>query len=105
MTCLLFTLPPIGGVPTLLTLPQSLTSQGLLEVEQSVAGTLSILKCDLLSAGLEPTSAHALPQPDAAEIEYASWMPDRGTIEFDSWAVHLHASLGSVRNDSRTGRK
>jgi hypothetical protein len=93
MTCLLLTLPPISGVPTLLTLPQSLTPQGLLEIEQSVAGTLGILRRDLLSAGFESTSAHALPQPDAAEIEYASWMPDRGTIEFDSWAVHLHARL------------
>jgi len=92
MTCLLLTFPPIGGVPTLLTLLQPLTPQGLLEIEQTVAGTLSILRRDLLSAGLESTPAHAPPQPDAAEIEYASWMPDRGTIEFDSWAVHLHAS-------------
>jgi hypothetical protein len=64
----------------------------LLEIEQAVAGTLSILTRDLLSAGAESTPALAPPQPDAAEIEYASWMPDRGKIEFDSWAVHLHAS-------------
>jgi hypothetical protein len=93
MTCLLLTLPPISGLPTVLTLPQPLTPQGLLEIEQTVAGTLGILRRDLLGAGVASTPAHALPQLDAADIEYASWMPDRGTIEFDSWAVHLHASL------------
>lgn len=92
MTCLLLTFPPIGGLPTLLTWPQPLTPQGLLEIEQSVAGTLGILRRDLLSAGLASTPAQPRPPLDAAEIEYASWMPDRGTIEFDSWAVHLHAS-------------
>jgi hypothetical protein len=51
------------------------------------------LRRDLLGTGVASTPAHALPQLDAADIEYASWMPDRGTIEFDSWAVHLHASL------------
>ena len=93
MTCLLLTLPPISGLPTVLTLPQPLTPQGLLEIEQTVAGTLGILRRDLLGTGVASTPAHALPQLDAADIEYASWMPDRGTIEFDSWAVHLHASL------------
>jgi len=93
MTCLLLTFPPIGGLPTLLTWPQPLTPQGLLAIEQSVAGTLGILRRDLLNAGVESTSAPALPHFDAAEIEYASWMPDRGTVEFDSWAVHLPASL------------
>jgi hypothetical protein len=93
MTCLLLTLPPISGLPTVLTLPQPLTPQGLLEIEQTVAGTLGILRRDLLGAGVASIPVNALPQLDAADIEYASWMPDRGTIEFDSWAVHLHASL------------
>jgi hypothetical protein len=93
MTCLLLTLPPISGVPTLLSLPQPLTPQSLLEIEKTVAGTLGILRRDLLSAGVASSPAQVLPQVDAAEIEYASWMPDRGTIEFDSWAVHLHACL------------
>ena len=93
MTCLLITRPPISGLPTVLTLPQPLTPQDLLEIEQSFTGTLGILRRDLLNAGVESTPVHALPRLDAAEIEYASWMPDRGTIEFDSWTVHLHASL------------
>jgi len=93
MTCLLLTFPPIGGLPTLLTWPQPLTPQSLLAIEQSVTGTLGILRRDLLNAGVKSPSAPALTHHDAAEIEYASWMPDRGTVEFDSWAGHLHASL------------
>ena len=43
MTCLLLTLPPISGLPTVLTLPQPLTPQGLLEIEQTVAGNLGTI--------------------------------------------------------------
>ncbi|MCX7202693.1 MAG: hypothetical protein NTV17_10615, partial [Burkholderiales bacterium] len=78
MTSLQLTLPVSGGVPALLTLPHPLTPQGLLELEHAVSGTLSTLRRDLLGASVECAFVHALPPSDAAEIEYASWMPDRG---------------------------
>jgi hypothetical protein len=93
MTSLQFTLPVSGGAPALLNLPYPLTPQGFLELEHAVSGTLSTLRRDLLGASIEPASVHALPPSDAAEIEYASWMPDRGAIEAASWAAHLHACL------------
>jgi hypothetical protein len=93
MTSLQLTLPVSGGVPALLTLPHPLTPQGLLELEHAVSGTLSTLRRDLLSASAEPSPVHAVRSSDAAEIEYASWMPDRGAIEVASWAAHLHACL------------
>lgn len=65
MTCLKSTLPASGAGPVLLTLPQPLTIQLLLELE------------------------HAVSRADAAEAEYASWMPDPGAREVDSWAAHL----------------
>lgn len=93
MTSLQLTLPVSGSVPALLTLPHPLTPQGLLELEHAVSGTLSSLRRDLLSASAEPSPVHAVRSSDAAEIEYASWMPDRGAIEVASWAAHLHACL------------
>ncbi len=93
MTSLQLTLPVSGGAPALLHLPYPLTPQGFLELEHAVSGTLSTLRRDLLGASVEPASVHALPPSDAAEIEYASWMPDRGAIEVASWAAHLHACL------------
>ncbi len=93
MTSLQLTLPVSGSVPALLTLPHPLTPQGLLELEHAVSGTLSTLRRDLLSASAEPSPVHAVRSSDAAEIEYASWMPDRGAIEVASWAAHLHACL------------
>ncbi len=89
MTCLQLTLPASGTAPALLTLPQPLTPQALLEVEHAVCGTLGLLRRDLLGAGLWATSGRAMPGSDTAEIEYASWLPDRGATEFASWAKHL----------------
>lgn len=93
MTCLQFTLPVSGSVPASLTLPQPLTALALLELEHAIAGTLGMMRRDLLSAGAGPAAEHALPRPDAAEIEYASWMPDPGAIEVASWAAHLQTGL------------
>ena len=93
MTSLQLTLPVSGGAPALLNLPYPLTPQGFLELEHAVSGTLSTLRRDLLGASVEPASVHVLPPSDAAEIEYASWMPDRGAIEVASWAAHLHVCL------------
>ncbi len=93
MTTLQLTLPVSGGLPALLTLPQPLTPQSVLELEQAVAGTLGLLRRDLIGVSAAPASVHSLPTPDAGEIEYASWMPDRGAIEVASWAAHLHVCL------------
>ena len=89
MTCLQLTLPVSGSAPAVLTLPQPLTALALLDLEHAVAGTLGMMRRDLLSAGLAQVPMHARPRPDAAEIEYASWMPDPGAIEVASWAAHL----------------
>ncbi|MDP3832940.1 MAG: hypothetical protein Q8Q82_03180 [Hydrogenophaga sp.] len=92
MTCLKLSLPGTGTVPALLTLPQPLTAQDLLELEHAVAGTLAALGRDLFGAGSGSARQHAVSRPDAAEIEYASWMPDPGALEFASWAAHMRTS-------------
>ena len=89
MTCLQLTLPVTGTGPAVLTLPQPLTPQALLELEHAVAGTLGMLRRDLLGVGFGAVSEHAADRPDAAEIEYASWRPDPGAIELASWAAHM----------------
>lgn len=89
MTCLKLTLSGSGSVPALLTLPQPLTAQDLLELEHAVAGALAMLGRDRFGAGAGSATEHAVSRPDAADIEYASWMPDPGAIEVASWAAHL----------------
>ena len=89
MTCLKLTIPVPGTGPAVLTLPQPLTPQALLELESAVAGTLGSLRRDLLGDGFVAAPWRTLPRPDAAEVEYASWMPDAGAIEFASWTAHL----------------
>lgn len=93
MTCLQLTLSVSGTAPALLTLPQPLTPQALLEVENAVSRTLGMLRRDLLGTGIGAAPEHAARPLDAAEIEYASWMPDRGAIEVASWASHLRSCL------------
>lgn len=92
MTCMQLNLSLPGTGPALLTLPQPLTAQALLELEHAVAGTLGMLRRDLLSVGFGAAPEPAVRRPDAAEIEYASWMPDPGAIEMASWAAHLRIS-------------
>lgn len=92
MTCLQISVSVPGTGPAVLTLPQALTPQAVLELEHAVAGTLGMLRRDLLSAGLGAAPEHAVRRPDAAEIEYASWLPDPGAIEVASWAAHLRTS-------------
>lgn len=93
MTCLKLTLPASGTVPALLTLPQPLTPQTLLELEHAVIGTLAMLGRDLFGAGVEMAPEPAASRPDDAAIEYASWMLDPGAIEVASWAVHMRTSV------------
>jgi hypothetical protein len=70
MTCLKLT-PPTSAttVPALLTLLRTLTAQPLPERDLEAS------------------------RPDAADIEYASWLPDPGALEFDSWAVYLRHAV------------
>lgn len=80
MTCLTRPLPGTGTVPVLLLLPQPLTAQALRDFENAVAGALATL-------GRDPNAANA------ADLEYASWMPDPGAIEVASWTAHLRPSV------------
>lgn len=92
MTCLKLTLPVLGTEPAVLTLPQPLASQAMLEIEHAVAGTLGMLRRDLCGLGSGAAPAPVVCRSDAAEIEYASWMPDPGAIEFASWTPRLLTS-------------
>lgn len=93
MTSLILTLPASGTAPALLTLPQPLTAQTLRDLGHAVADTLALLGRDLLANSPGLASSQTLSRAEAAEIEYASWMPDRGALEFDSWAAHLQACV------------
>lgn len=93
MTSLILTLPASGHAPALLTLPQPLTAQALRDLEQAVTDTLALLGRDLFAHSPEAACGHSLSRAEAAEIEYASWMPDRGALEFDSWAAHMKACV------------
>jgi hypothetical protein len=76
MTCLKSTLPASGTAPAVLMLTLPVTTQALLELGLAFAGT---------------APAHAAHQPDAADIEYASWMSDPGAIEVASWGAHMRS--------------
>ena len=80
MTCLNLTSCASGTVLALLTLPQLRRDQPLLEPGQVVVVIPCAGRQDLLS-------------PDAADIEYASWMPDPGAIEVASWAIQMRSSV------------
>ncbi|MBT9554208.1 MAG: hypothetical protein IV088_25480 [Hydrogenophaga sp.] len=80
MTCLTRPLPGTGTVPVLMLLPQPLTAQALRDLEHALADALA-------TRGRDPSAANA------ADLEYASWMPDPGAIEVASWAAHLRPSV------------
>ncbi len=58
--------------------PQGRTAQFLLGLEHALAETLATLRS-------------IVSQPYAADVEYASWLPDPVAIEYASWAAHLPA--------------
>lgn len=91
MSCLKLTLPASDTVLAVLTLPQTLTAPTLLELEHAVIGALAMLGRELGGAGVVSVPEHDPNRTDAAEIEYASWMPDRGAIEVASWATHMRS--------------
>ena len=92
MTCLQLIHSVSGSTHALLTLPHPMTPQALLEVEQAVCQTLSSMRRGYGGAGAGAAPEHAPQRCEAAETEYASWIPDRGTIEFDSWTQHLRVN-------------
>jgi hypothetical protein len=89
MTCLKLTPSAPTAVPALPTLLQPLASQAFRRFELVVVHTLDALCPDAFDAVVGTAPALAQARPDAAEIEYASWMPDPGAIEMASWATHL----------------
>lgn len=89
MTCLKLTVPASATVPALLALLQPLTAQALRKLELVVVGTLDALGPDAFDAIVGTARAPTPSRTDAAEIEYASWMPDPGAIEMSSWVTHL----------------
>lgn len=93
MTCLQITLPVPGTDPAVSALARALTPQDLLELVHAVADTLGVLRPDLFGAGLGTAPEHAVIRPDAADLEYASWMPNSGAIEVASWAAHMRTAV------------
>ena len=69
MTCLKTTPSASSALPALLALLHSLTAQIPLGRDTAAGG------------------------PNAADIEYFSWMSDPGAVEFDSWAAYLRHSV------------
>lgn len=47
----------------------------------------------LFGAHVGPTTAHAVCHPDAADIEYASWLPDPGALEVASWTPYIRRAV------------
>ena len=92
MTSFQFTLPMPGAAPAVLTLPQPLTRQALLELEQAVTSTLGMLRRDLRD-GSDAEAAGQVARPQTAgDTEYLSWMIDPGAIEYASWMAQLHTA-------------
>lgn len=92
MNRLTFTLCASRNAPALLTLPEPQTAQDLLELEQAVAGTLAHLERELFGASGATASLRATQGSQAADAEYASWLPDPGALEVASWAAHLRSA-------------
>ncbi len=92
MTSFQFTLPMPGAAPAVLTLPQPLTRQALLDLEQAVSSTLGMLRRDLRDSSDGEAAAQMASRQTAGEIEYQSWMIDPGAIEYASWMAQLHTA-------------
>jgi hypothetical protein len=93
MTCLKFTLPASGTAPDLRTLPHPLTERAFLEIEHAFIGALSTLGRELFGIGLGMAPEPVASRTDAADVEYASWMPDPGAIEVASWTADLRTAV------------
>lgn len=93
MTCLKPALPASGNVQVLLTLPQALPAQELLEPEHAVIDTQALLRRELAGADVAASFGHALNRRDAGATEYASWLPDPGALEIASWASNRRSAV------------
>ncbi len=67
---------PYPETAATLAMPQGRPAQSLRGLEHMLAETLAMLRSVVC-------------RPYAAEVEYASWMPDPVAIEYASWAAHL----------------
>lgn len=92
MTCLKINLPASETLPSLLTLPHPLKGQALLEHDHVIISRLAFLSRYLFGAYVSPATEHAVSGPDAADIEYASWLPDPGALEIASWASNIRSA-------------
>lgn len=89
MSCLQLIFLTPGTTPTLLRLSPLSTPQALCELEHAVVARPSMPRRGLLGTDAAAAPEHRTHCASAAEIEYASWMPDAGAIEFASWAKRL----------------
>ena len=92
MTCLKGNFPVSQTLPSLLTLLQPLDGQPLLEHERVFISKLALLTRYLFGAYVSQATEHAVSGPDAADIEYASWLPDPGALEIASWASNIRSA-------------
>ncbi len=88
MTRLTLTSSASGTVLALL--PQA-PAQAAIELGHAVAATLAMLAPDLRDDGTGTDCGHVLSPSYAADIEYASWMPDPAALEVASWTTHISA--------------
>ncbi len=79
MTCLKSNIPASEFLPSWFTLLQPLERQTLLDRY-------------LFDVYVGPATAHVASRPDAADIEYPSWLPDPGALEVASWAPNIRSA-------------
>ena len=90
MTVLNINLPAPKTLPSWLSLPHPVQGQALLELDHVFISKLALLDRYLFGAAYaSPAAVHCL---DAADIEYASWLPDPGALEMASWATHMRSA-------------
>lgn len=85
MTCLKSPLSAPGAMPALDALPHALTAQACLAIEHAVLDALTLLGRELLGSSMGMAPEPSLSAQQAADIEYASWLPDPGAMEMASW--------------------
>ena len=88
-----FELSVADATPAILTLPQPLTARTLHTLETVLVANLAMLRRDLCGVNeAADRTAKADVTETAGELEYRSWMPDRGALEYASWTAHLSTS-------------
>ena len=72
-------------MPSPLNLLHLLDGQAMHENERVFISKLALLSSYLFGVYVSTATAHAVSSPGAADIEYASWLPDPGALEVASW--------------------